>query len=271
MDRWRKRGAGGIEALHAPARGATEVVGARQRAAGRVRRSGTVGRMSSKAVEDYLKTIFHLSRGGEAASTSAIAERLSVAAGSVTGMLKRLAERRLVEHVPYYGARLTARGEREAIRMIRRHRVLEQFLVQMLGYTWDRVHVEAERLEHAASDELIDRLAALLGEPEADPHGAPIPGPGERFVDRRYPPLSALKPGDRAVLRRVEDEDPQALRYLAELKLVPGAELEVLERAPFDGPIRLRVGGEEQYIGTAIAETLQVETEAAADLEGANG
>src|SRR5688572_2931668 len=131
--------------------------------------------MPSMAVEDYLKTIYSLTRRDQAASTSAIAELLGVAAGSVTGMLKRLAEQELVEHVPYYGARLTESGEREAVRLIRRHRVLELFLVQVLRYTWDRVHEEAERLEHAATDEMIDRMATVLGEPVLDPHGAPIP------------------------------------------------------------------------------------------------
>jgi DtxR family Mn-dependent transcriptional regulator len=215
--------------------------------------------MSSSAVQDYLKTIYHLSRSEEAAGTSSIAERLNVAAASVTGMLKRLAERGLVEHVPYYGARLTAEGEDEAVRLIRRHRVLELFLVQVLGYTWDRVHEEAERLEHAVTDELIDRMAAVLGGPEIDPHGAPIPGAGEHFVERTYPPLSELAIGCPAVLRRVPDEDPEALRYLASLDLMPGARLEVLERAPFNGPVRLRVQGQEQMIGAELSRTLQVE------------
>jgi DtxR family Mn-dependent transcriptional regulator len=216
-------------------------------------------RMPSVAVEDYLKTIYALSRDETAAGTSSIAERLNVAAGSVTGMLKRLAERGLVEHVPYYGARLTAEGEAEAVRLIRRHRVLELFLVQVLGYTWDRVHEEAERLEHAVTDELIDRMAAVLGEPEADPHGAPIPGAGEHFVDRTYPSLSDLAVGCPAVLRRVPDEDPEALRYLARLRLTPGAHVEVLERAPFNGLVRLMVEGEEQFIGTELTRSLQVE------------
>lgn len=214
--------------------------------------------MPSIAVEDYLKTIFLLSREEQAAGTSSIAERLNVAAGSVTGMLKRLAERGLVEHVPYYGARLTAEGEDEAVRLIRRHRVLELFLVEVLGYTWDRVHEEAERLEHAVTDELIDRMAAVLGEPESDPHGAPIPGTG-KFVERKYPMLSELDVGAAAVLRRVPDEDPEALRYLATLQLVPGAELMVVARAPFNGPVRLKVNGEEQIIGAELSRTLQVE------------
>lgn len=215
--------------------------------------------MNSVAVEDYLKTIYHLSRDEAAAGTSSIAERLHVAAGSVTGMLKRLAERGLVEHVPYYGARLTAEGEDEAVRLIRRHRVLELFLVQVLGYTWDRVHEEAERLEHAVSDELIDRMAAVLGEPESDPHGAPIPEAGTAFVDRKYPALSELGVGSAAVLRRVPDEDPEALRYLATLRLTPGARIEVLDRAPLDGPVHLRVEGKDQFIGVELSKTLQVE------------
>ncbi len=215
--------------------------------------------MPSSAVEDYLKTIYHLSRNTEAAGTTSIAERLNVAAGSVTGMLKRLAERGLVEHVPYYGARLTAEGEGEAVRLIRRHRVLELFLVQLLGYTWDRVHEEAERLEHAVTDELIDRLAAVLGEPELDPHGAPIPGAGEHFVDRTFPSLSELAVGRPCVLRRVPDEDGEALRYFAALGLVPGAHVMVLERAPFNGPVRLRVENEERVIGAELSKTLQVE------------
>lgn len=215
--------------------------------------------MPSSAVEDYLKTIYHLSRDEAAAATSSIAERLNVAAGSVTGMLKRLSERGLVEHVPYYGARLTAEGEDEAVRLIRRHRVLELFLVQVLGYTWDCVHEEAERLEHTATDELIDRMATVLGEPDSDPHGAPIPGSGEAFVERTYPALSELAVGRPAVLRRVPDEDPEALRYLASLRLKPGARVEVVERAPFNGPVRLRVDGEEQMIGAELSRTLQVE------------
>ena len=216
--------------------------------------------MPSIAVEDYLKAIYGLSSDGrETASTSAIAERLGIAAGSVTGMLKRLAERGLVEHVPYYGARLTAEGEHEAVRLIRRHRVLELFLVQVLGYTWDRVHEEAEQLEHAATDELIDRMASVLGEPVADPHGAPIPTSEGRFIDNHYPKLTELAVGARGVLRRVQDEDPAELRYLAQLQLLPGTELTLLERAPFNGPLKLDVGGYERFVGVELARSLEVE------------
>ncbi|HEY0671990.1 MAG TPA: metal-dependent transcriptional regulator [Longimicrobiales bacterium] len=216
--------------------------------------------MSSSNVEDYLKTIYNLSADTDAASTSAIAEALGVAAGSVTGMIKRLAEHGLVEHVPYYGARLTDSGEQQAVVLIRRHRVLEMFLVQILGYTWDRVHEEAERLEHAVSDELVDRMAQVLGSPSADPHGAPIPASGETFVDRRYPTLDKLDVGCRAAVRRVRDEDPAALRYLAELNMTPGTELTLTERGPFNGPLYVKVGDKQHIVSPELAQSVQVET-----------
>ncbi len=215
--------------------------------------------MVSPAVEDYLKAIYHLSRDGQPVSTSAIAERLGVAAGSVTGMLKRLADQGLVEHTRYYGASLTDLGRDNAIGTIRRHRILELFLVRILGYTWDRVHEEAERLEHVASEEMIDRMAQVLGEPAEDPHGAPIPVSGENFTETVFPALTELETGRRAVLRRVPDEDPDALRYLARMDLVPGAELEVLEHAPLNGPITIRVGRERRVLGRELSSSLKVE------------
>ncbi len=215
--------------------------------------------MPTPAVEDYLKAIYQLADDGEPVGTSAIAERLGVAPGSVTGMLKRLGRQGLVEHERYQGASLTSRGRREAIRMIRRHRVLELFLVEVLGYTWDQVHEEAERLEHAASDELIDRMAGVLGDPEADPHGHPIPSSAGQLRAADLPKLDQLDEGERAVLRRVSDEDAEALRYLARLNLVPGTELEVLEHTPFRGPVRIRVGRREQMIGRELAARLCVE------------
>jgi DtxR family transcriptional regulator, Mn-dependent transcriptional regulator len=215
--------------------------------------------MTTPAVEDYLKAIYQLSEAGEPVSTSAIAERLGIAAGSVTGMLKRLSEAGLVEHTRYYGARLTDDGAENAVRTIRRHRIMERFLVDVLGYTWDRVHDEAERLEHVVTDEMIDRMAGVLGEPESDPHGAPIPAAGEEFHERRYPSLADMQPGDAAVLRQVPDEDPAALRYLAELDLKPGAALEVVEVAPFNGPLRVLINGHEQVVGRELAREVKVE------------
>jgi DtxR family Mn-dependent transcriptional regulator len=215
--------------------------------------------MTTPAVEDYLKAIYQLSEAGEPVSTSAIAERLGIAAGSVTGMLKRLSEAGLVEHTRYHGARLTRRGTETAVRTIRRHRILELFLVEVLGYTWDRVHEQADGLEHVVSDEMIDRMAAVLGGPTTDPHGAQIPASGAVFHEERYPCLADLEPGSRAVLREVPDEDPAALRYLAELELKPGAELEVTAVAPFNGPMRILINGTEQVLGREIARHIKVE------------
>src|SRR5262245_37824218 len=167
--------------------------------------------MPSIAVEDYLKTIYALSVGEHAASTSAIADRLRVAAGSVTGMVKRLAERGLVEHVPYYGARLTEVGEQEAVRLIRRHRVLELFLVQVLGYTWDRVHAEAEQLGNGATERRNARRGRFSGERSADLHGPPIRPSQGRFVESHNPVLAELEVVGRGIIRRVEEEDPEGL------------------------------------------------------------
>jgi DtxR family transcriptional regulator, Mn-dependent transcriptional regulator len=209
--------------------------------------------MTTPAVEDYLKAIYQLSEAGGLVSTSAIADRLGIAAGSVTGMLKRLAEAGLVDHTRYYGASLTDEGAENAVRTIRRHRILELFLVDVLGYTWDSVHDEAERLEHAVSDEMIDRMAAVLGGPTADPHGAPIPAAGGDFREEQLPSLADLAVGAQALLRQVPDEDAAALRYLAQLDLKPGADLEVLDVAPFNGPLRVLINGREQVIGRELA------------------
>jgi DtxR family transcriptional regulator, Mn-dependent transcriptional regulator len=215
--------------------------------------------MPTPAVEDYLKAIYQLGADDEWVGNSAIAERLGIAAASVTGMMKRLGDRGLIEHVPYRGARLTGAGQEMALRMIRRHRVLELFLVEVLGYTWDQVHEEAERLEHAASDDLVNRMAGYLGEPSTDPHGHPIPGAGGEFLDHRYPTLADLEVGRRAVLRRVSDQDPEMLRYLAGLALRPGARVEVLERGPFNGPLRVRIEDTFAILGRELARHLEVE------------
>lgn len=218
--------------------------------------------MTSPAAEDYLKAIYHLCGEGGAAGTSAVAERLGVTAGSVTGMLKRLADQGYVEHVPYYGARLTRRGQERAVATIRRHRIIELFLVEVLGYRWDEVHEEAEALEHSATTRLVERMSEVLGGPQSDPHGAPIPTADGAFREPQYPSLAELAVGERGILRRVSDEDAEALRYLAGMGLLPGTEVEVLEHAPFEGPLRVRVGGSgggEQVLGRRFAGTLQVE------------
>jgi DtxR family Mn-dependent transcriptional regulator len=209
-------------------------------------------------VEDYLKAIYELERTGEAAETNAIARLLGIAPASVSGMVRRLAEQGLITHERYRGARLTTSGRRAALRTIRRHRVIEAYLTSALGYSWDRVHDEAERLEHAASDELIDRMAEAIGEPETDPHGAPIPTREGTLEERSVIPLSSLVPGDSARVETVSDANADRLRYLAELGIIPGVEIHVIAREPFEGPIALRIGSQTRTIGPALAAQIMV-------------
>lgn len=208
--------------------------------------------------EDYLKVIFELESAGEPAGTNEIAAELGVAPASVSGMVRRLAGQRLITHERYRGVRLTRDGRRAALRTIRRHRVIEAYLTQALDYPWDRVHEEAERLEHAASDELIDRMAAAIGEPTTDPHGAPIPTREGTLREQSLASLADVDEGRRVRVERVGDRDPGQLRYLAELGIVPGTRVKVVSRAPFDGPITLRVGRSNRSIGPALARQIFV-------------
>ena len=205
------------------------------------------------SVEDYLKAIYELSRGRGHATTSEVAARLGVARPSVSGMAARLVGQRLVAHERYRGLKLTRAGRTVALQLIRRHRVIEAYLVTALGYTWDQVDGEAERLEHAASDDLVDRMARAIGEPEADPHGAPIPSRRGTVVEQPRRSLDQLAAGDRARVVRVEDNDPQFLRHLATLGLVPGATVRLLRQDPFGGPLAVRVGSRTRHIGPSLA------------------
>jgi DtxR family transcriptional regulator, Mn-dependent transcriptional regulator len=215
--------------------------------------------MYSPVVEDYLKAIWGLQQVETPVATSRLAERLGLTAAAVTAMVKRLAENKLVRHERYQGVRLTPVGELAALRIIRRHRVIELFLVEVLGYAWDRVHDEAERLEHAASDELIERLARLLGEPERDPHGSVIPTAAGEMDTTPHPALTDLAPGDDAHVLEVQVQDPGQLRYLGTLNLYPGAAVEVTEHGPYEGPITLRVEGESHVIAHALASRIRVQ------------
>ena len=224
-------------------------------------------------VEDYLKAIYELAREEGTAATTDIAHRLDIAPASVTGMVRRLAEQGLLDYEPYRGVRLTDTGQRVALRTLRRHRVIETYLARVLGYPWDEVHGEAERLEHAASDDLVDRMAAALDEPTVDPHGAPIPSRDGTVREGRYASIADLAQGQRARVVCVSDEDPARLRYLAELGLVPGAMVVMVKRAPFDGPITVRVGGgvrgATHAIGPALGRDLLVEPSASTDTDSA--
>lgn len=215
----------------------------------------------SRSVEDYLKAIYALSEQGRAASTNDIAEALEVQPASVSGMVKRLAEAGFVEHLPYRGVRLSETGLREALRIVRRHRILETYLSQRLEYSWDDVHAEAERLEHAASDELIERMASALEHPSHDPHGAPIPTRAGAVEEDDHPTLAEVGVGAHAFIRAVRDDDPERLRDMEARGLVPGAFLRVDACSPLNGPITLRVGEEEgavQTIGHDLASHIRV-------------
>lgn len=207
----------------------------------------------TEPVEDYLKAIYIIGKGTGPAATNEIAQRLALAPASVSGMVRRLAEQGLLAYERYHGVRLTEIGRRAALRTLRRHRVIEAYLSLALGYPWDRVHEEAERLEHAASDELVDRMAVTIGEPIVDPHGAPIPTREGAVDETEYTSLAELPVGASGKVARVADEDPGMLRYLGELSIRPGTRVSVRARAPFDGPITLTVGKHELSIGPALA------------------
>jgi len=196
----------------------------------------------SPSVEDYLKAIYCIGAPDEVVSTSSVAEALQVQPASVTGMVKRLAESGFLEHVPYRGVRLSSTGILEALRILRRHRILETYLTERLGYRWEDVHAEAERLEHAASNELIERMARALGDPSHDPHGAPIPTAGGEIEATDSGTLAEMREGERGQVRAVRDDDSLGLQAAEAAGLLPGVSLQVVRRGPPKGVIRVRVG-----------------------------
>ncbi|MBA2361876.1 MAG: metal-dependent transcriptional regulator [Actinobacteria bacterium] len=209
-------------------------------------------------MQDYLKEIYKLEATGGRATTSALAERLRVSAPSATSMLKKLATLRLVEHEPYRGARLTRKGERLALEVIRHHRLLEQYLAQTLGLPIDAVHEEADRLEHALSEELEAHIDRTLGFPTHDPHGDPIPDARLKVRNQLLTPLAELEAGTKATISRVPDRDGDLLRYLTKLKLTPGTRIEIRDAAPFDGPLTVRVAGSDHAISRELAAKIGV-------------
>ena len=219
--------------------------------------------LRSSAVEDYSKAIYTLEhRGDGPVSTNALAERLGVTAASASGMVKRLGELGLVTHQPYRGVTLTEAGQRVALEVIRHHRLLELYLVESLGVPWDRVHDEAEVLEHVLSEELEELIAAKLGDPTHDPHGDPIPTRDLTIEEAVTESLQTLGAGARGTFTRISDSDPSMLRYLAELGIAPGAELEVVERQPFGGPLFVRIDGRVHPLGGDLARAMRVEVSA---------
>ncbi|MFZ0041722.1 MAG: metal-dependent transcriptional regulator [Solirubrobacteraceae bacterium] len=216
--------------------------------------------LRSPAVEDYTKAIYALQLRAEApVSTNALAERLGVTAASASGMVKRLGELGLVSHRPYHGVALTAAGRRMALEVIRHHRLLELYLVESLGLPWDRVHQEAEVLEHVLSEELEELIAAKLGDPTVDPHGDPIPSRDLIITETATESLQSLEPGVSGVFARVSDSDPEMLRYLAERGIAPGDRFEVVERQPFGGPLFVRFGEQVHPLGGDLARAMRVD------------
>jgi DtxR family transcriptional regulator, Mn-dependent transcriptional regulator len=209
------------------------------------------------AVQDYLKAIHQLGGSRRGVSTSALADRLQVSPASVSGMLKRLHEQGLVSHKRYQGVKLTRKGSREAIEMIRHHRLLELYLANVVGMPWDKVHAEADALEHVISEDLESRLDELLGFPTTDPHGHPIPSASLELDEGDHPSLGDVEPGE-YVVRSVEDRDSDLLRHLDGLGLRPGARVLVEERIPYRGGVRICVGSTEYVVGSDAASAVEV-------------
>jgi DtxR family transcriptional regulator, Mn-dependent transcriptional regulator len=215
------------------------------------------------AVEDYAKAIYALqTQSGHAVHTNAIADRLGVTPASASNMAKKLSALGLVEHVPYKGVRLTEAGERVALEVLRHHRLLELYLARSLDVPWDRVHDEAEVLEHVLSEELEEVIAEKLGNPTHDPHGDPIPTRELRIEEGHTRSMQSLEPGLTGTFVRISDSDPEMLRYLAEQGIAPGDHFEIVEKQPFGGPVSARFGDRIQVLGGALARAMRAEVEA---------
>ncbi len=223
----------------------------------RSRRKGLTAGIS-EAAQDYLREIFKLQQECDQVTTSALADRMNVTAPSATAMAKKLAALGLVEHVPYRGVRLTARGARVALEVTRHHRLLELYLSEKFDIGIDAVHAEADRLEHALSEELEHLIDAALGSPTHDPHGDPIPSVQLKLEPSNTRPLTALLPGDASTVRRIPDGDDELLRYLVSIALVPGEPVTVVEAAPYGGPLTLRIKGQTTAISAELAARIHV-------------
>lgn len=208
----------------------------------------------SQSIEDYLKAIYVLQSEGDTATTTNIASSLGVSSASVTNMLKRLAKMNLLEYESYKGAKLTITGTKIALEVLRHHRLLELYLKEVMGYSWDEVHDEAEKLEHHISEQFEDRIAELLNHPTHDPHGDPIPSKDGVVPEMAQLSISKAELNRTYLVGRVKDQDPELLRYLEKIGIIPGVKIEVLERAPFNGPIKIRLEeNDEQMLGNAVA------------------
>jgi len=213
------------------------------------------------SIQDYLKNIYDLTESGESASTNALASKLNVKPASVTGMIQKLASTKpaLVEYQKHQGVTLTREGKKAALEVIRHHRLIETWLVQTLGYSWDEVHEEAERLEHVISEDFERRIAAALGHPLRDPHGELIPTADLKMPLDNTTPLSALRPAQSGTIQCVKAADTELLRYLEGLGLIPGAQIEVKEYSTFDHNITVKLGRKSAVLGLNITSKIFIE------------
>ncbi len=214
--------------------------------------------MISRAMEDYLKAIHQLSVGSGRVATSRLAERMACSAASVTNMVQKLSELKLVEYQPYQGVRLTDAGSKIALEVLRHHRLLELYLAEVLGYSWDKVHDEAEELEHVISEEFEDRIDAALGFPTRDPHGHPIPSKDGHLPADSTQSLWEIGTGSQVRVNRVSDQDPEALRYLAAIGIYPRVQLQVMEKAPFNGPVEILIDEARHSLSEELARQIFV-------------
>ncbi len=213
------------------------------------------------SIQDYLKSIYLLTENGETASTNSLAARLGIKPASVTGMLQKLASVKppLVDYHKHQGVKLTTKGRRAALEVIRHHRLLETWLVQTLGYSWDEVHNEAEKLEHVISEDFEARIANALGNPARDPHGDLIPTMDLTMPEDSSTPLSVLHPAQKATIQRVRTENTELLRYLESLGLLPGTQVEVVDYSPYDNNITLKFGRNTAVLGLNITTKIYVD------------
>jgi DtxR family Mn-dependent transcriptional regulator len=212
----------------------------------------------SAAMREYLAEIYRLQEDSPMVSTTSLAERLNVSAPAIPRMLKRLRNAGYVKHIPYQGFELTEFGRQEALRELRRHRLLEVFLVDVMAFTWDETHELAEDLSKGINDTITERMAEMTNQPTRCPHGEPIPDPEGNLPELKDTCIINLTVGHKGTVSRVRTNEPERLKYFAELGLVPGAAFEIVGRAPFNGPMRLRVGRDDVVLGVELTKSLWV-------------
>lgn len=217
--------------------------------------------MISRAVEDYLKTIYQFTGDQERVSTSKLAREMNCTAASVTNMLQKLSDLKLVKYEPYQGVELTSAGRKVALEILRLHRLLELYLAEVLGYSWDKVHAEADRLEHVVSEEFEEKIDAALGHPSVDPHGDPIPTKEGHVETPSSRTLWEASDGETVKISRVSDRDPEVLRYLAKIGIFPDVELSVVRKAPFNGPVHIELNRKEHSLSEELARQIFVALE----------